>query len=79
MIKREGTRDRPAKPALDMDSYTAAKPSNFSAALVEETKVVWQPYYGHPRSDAEARELLSNVCNLFNLLVIARSQGKAKK
>jgi hypothetical protein len=62
-----------------MDSYIAAKPSSFSAALVEETKMLWQPYYGRSLSDLEARELLSNVCNIFHLLVIARSQGKAKK
>ena len=79
MIGRGGTRDRPAERALDMDSYIAAKPSNFSAALVEETKILWQPCYGRPLSDLEARELLANVCNVFHLLVIARSQGKAKK
>ena len=79
MIKHKEAKDRPAKRALDMDSYIAANPSNFSAALVEETRILWQPYYGRPLSDHEARELLSNVCNLFNLLVIARSQGKSKK
>ena len=43
MIEREGTRNRPAKRALDMDSYIAAKPSNFSAALVHSAVVEIEP------------------------------------
>jgi hypothetical protein len=62
MIKRKGANEPFAKRALDMDSYIPAKPSNFSAALVEEKKMLWQPYYGRPLTDREARELLSNVC-----------------
>ncbi len=73
MINPKRTNDSPATRALDMDS------SDFSAAVVEETKKPWQPYYGRPLSDLKARQLLSNVCNIYHLLVIARSQGKAKK
>lgn len=79
MVNHRRTSGRSARGALDMDSYFPARPSTFSTALVEETKKLWEPHYGHPLSDFEARELLCNVCNLFHVLVIARSEAKAKK
>lgn len=79
MIKHRRISGHSARGALDIDSYSPARPSTFSPALVEETKKLWEPHYGHPLSEFEARELLCNVCDLFSLLVIARSQGKARK
>lgn len=67
--KREGI-----KRLGNADTLPDASPSSFSAALVDETKALWEPYYGRSLTDDEARELLANASNFFRALI-----GASKK
>jgi hypothetical protein len=37
-------------------------------ALIRETRAVWQEAYSHFVSEDEAKDILANVTNFFNLL-----------
>ena len=37
-------------------------------ALIQETRAVWQEAYSHFVSEDEAKDILANVTDLFNLL-----------
>lgn len=48
--KREGVKRLRAA-----DTLPDVRPSSFSAAFVDEAKALWEPHYGRPLTDDEAR------------------------
>ena len=43
--------------------------------LLERTKAVWEPRYGHKLSDEETREIVRNVGEFFTILGEWASRG----
>lgn len=64
--KREGVKRLRAA-----DTFPDVSPSTFSAASVDETKALWEPYYGRSLTDDEAREILANASNFVRALMEA--------
>ncbi len=42
--------------------------SEYSKAFLENTRKHWEPYYEHPLTEEDAREIIENMIGLFNLL-----------
>jgi len=60
--KREGVKGLRAA-----DTSPDVSPSSFSAALVDETKALWEPYYGRSLTD----KILANASNFVRVLMEA--------
>jgi hypothetical protein len=54
--------------AHPLPSVEPARPAWITPALIEQTRLVWQPYYGRPLSEADALEILASVGSLCDVL-----------
>lgn len=46
----------------------------YSAALIAETKEVWQPYYARRLTDEDAREIIENIVGFMDALASMRDE-----
>lgn len=54
------------------------RPGFPSKELLERTIKEWQPYYKEPLAIEDAREIVINVCNYFDLLIKMDRQNSLK-
>jgi hypothetical protein len=52
--------------------------TRYSRELLDETKVVWQPYYEKPLNDEDAREIIENMVSFVAILVDHRERTADK-